>query len=142
MSREALLLSLAAVVCWGIGAIFDKLAVHHLQPNVAFISRFYVSFLLMLPFMALTWQANRAGVQQAGWSVVVYLVAGTFFTILGMYVYYKALWFADVSRVAPFTAIYPLVTFVLAMFFLREPFTAGKVAGTVLVVGGAYLLSK
>jgi len=70
------------------------------------------------------------------------IVGGAFFTILGMYVYYQALGASEASRVVPLCATYPLVAFVLAVVFLRETFTVEKMAGTVLVVGGVYLLSK
>jgi transporter family protein len=52
-----------------------------------------------------------------------------------------ALGHADASRVIPVTASYPIVTAVLAGLVLAEGFSWRQAIGTVLVVGGAVLVS-
>lgn len=47
----------------------------------------------------------------------------------------------DVSTVAAISAVYPAVTFILAVVFLGDSFTLTRVAGVALVVGGVVLLS-
>ena len=45
------------------------------------------------------------------------------------------------DRIVTITALYPVVSFVLAVLILREPVPWSKAAGTVLAVGGLILLS-
>lgn len=47
----------------------------------------------------------------------------------------------DVSTVAAISAVYPAVTFIIAVLFLGESFTVTRVAGVALVVSGVVLLS-
>ena len=142
MSNRALFFALVAALCWGIGAIFEKQSLNYLSTNVAFVSRFYIGFILLLPFMVLTWGTNKAAILQAGWPAVVYVSGASVFALLGYYMYYWALSLSEASRAVPVTAVFPLVVFFLAMIFLREAFTISKLVGTVMVMGGVYFLSR
>jgi len=62
-------------------------------------------------------------------------------SLIGQVAYYSAMRHADASLVVPITATYPLVGAMLAIALLREPLTASKVGGALLVVAGLALLS-
>jgi transporter family protein len=47
----------------------------------------------------------------------------------------------DASRVIPVTAAYPIVTALLALVFLAEPFNPLRFLGTLLIVAGVALVS-
>ena len=74
-----------------------------------------------------------------GWIVFAVLtgvlVAGSFPMLM------VALSRGDASRVVPITAAYPVFTAVLASIFLSESFSVARMAGTVLIVAGAVLVS-
>ena len=61
-------------------------------------------------------------------------------SFIGQVAYYSAMRHADASLVVPMTATYPLVGAMLAIVLLREPLTAHKVAGALLVVAGIIFL--
>jgi transporter family protein len=69
------------------------------------------------------------------------LLAGGFLAgLLGQMLYFAALRGGQASRVVPFVAAYPLVTVLLSMLILREPFTLPRAAGAACVVVGVLVL--
>ncbi len=142
MSAGTVLLCAVVMLCWGAAPLFDKLALRHLSSNAVFIARFYMIFILMLAPMVLHFDEIRLAVFQSDRRVIGYLAGSVLFTMAGLYLYYQVLGAAEASKVVPFCAAYPLFTSLLAMMLLKEPVTPGKVAGTVLVVGGTYLLAR
>lgn len=140
MSSSVVLFSLLAILCWGLGAYVDKLAVQRLSPSAVFFSRYYLMFLLLFPFLVMTWSRNKWEVSQAGKPAVLALIFSALFTNAGMYFYYNALSQGQASRVVPLCSTYPLVAFFLAVLLLNEPFTFYKSFGTLLIVLGVSLL--
>lgn len=140
MNSSALVLSSLALTFWGLGAFFDKLSLSYLPPKVVFIARLYLVFILLLMPMVLSWEEVRLAVWKTDRRAIAYLLGTVTFTYAGMYVYYYALNLSEASRVVPFCAIYPLITFLLAVSILKEPFGWTHLAGTLFVVVGACLL--
>jgi len=132
----------AAVGLWGVGAVFDKLAVDQVDADTAFFSRFYLQFLIVLPFLLRGWDGHRAGMSAAPRSTAWWLLGSVACYTAGMYAYYHALSRGQASRIVPWTSVYPLVTFALALPLLGEPFTWTKLGGTVLAVAGVAVLSR
>ena len=62
------------------------------------------------------------------------------FLIGGLFLFYLALEDGETTRVVFVTAAYPAVTVLLAVFFLGETLTAAKIAGSLLVLAGVFLL--
>jgi transporter family protein len=67
-------------------------------------------------------------------------MSGMFSGLLGQWTYYKALKYAEASRVVPIVGGYPLIAFALAVLLLGESITAQKLGGAALVVAGIVLL--
>ena len=78
------------------------------------------------------------GVDARSWFFII--LSGMFSGLLGQWTYYKALKYAEASRVVPIVGGYPLVAFALAVLLLGESITAQKLCGVMLVVGGIVLL--
>lgn len=142
MSDHAILLSGMAALCWGAGAIFDKLAVRNLDPDTAFFVRFYLLFLIIMPFLVRGWGDHKAAMLAAPRMAPMYLLGSVVLYAVGMYVYYHALGRAEAGMVVPLSSTYPLITFLLALFLLAEPFTWQKLAGASLIVAGSVVLVR
>lgn len=142
MSSAGLGFSLLTALCWGSAAIFDKLALRSLSPKAAFIARCYLACVLLLAPLVLGWEETRWAVFRAERRAVAYLAGSVLLTVSGLLLYYYALSASDASRIVSLCAAYPLVSFLLAVLILREPMTAARLAGTFLVVGGAFLLAR
>jgi transporter family protein len=78
------------------------------------------------------------GVDARSWMFVI--MSGMCSGLLGQWTYYKALKYADASRVVPIVGGYPLIAFALAVLFLGESITPQKLGGAMLVVAGIVLL--
>jgi transporter family protein len=94
--------------------------------------------LFLLPFIWRSVGPRLAELPLRNW---FYLCMGGFLaSIVGQTFFYRALKFGEISRVVPIGASYPLIAFVLGLVLWKEPFTAGKTLGVVLVMAGLYLL--
>ena len=142
MSLATALCCVAVVLCWGSGPLFDKFALRYLDSGQLFYARFYLIFILLLTPMVLHFDDVRAAVWRADKRLLWALGGSATVPILGLFLYYRALGAAEASKVVPFCASYPLFAAALSMALLREPVTAAKVAGTALVVSGAWLLGR
>ena len=79
-------------------------------------------------------------VSLAGWGAVLFLGIGC--SGLGYLFWYGALERIEVSRVAAFLYLEPLVTLVAAVLLLNEPVSVTTVAGGLLVLLSVYLMQR
>ncbi len=75
------------------------------------------------------------------WKGVSFGVLTGFMTGLGILGYYAALKAENVSVVTPVTGLYPLLTVVLAVIFLRERLNRVQIGGVVLALAAISILS-
>ncbi len=131
-------LALSAVLCWGLWAILSKL----IGESVTAAQSQALSTLGLLPVMLalgaskkLTATGNRRrGIRNA-------ILAGGL-SCVGNVAYYHALNVGGkASTVVPLTALYPLVTIVLAVIFLRERLNPVQLVGIALSLVSIYLFN-
>ena len=77
-----------------------------------------------------------SGVQLAGFAASA-LLGGT----LGLFLFFNTLKIAPASKVVPLTASFPMVTYILSVWLLGEPFTLKGLLGVGFIILGAILLS-
>lgn len=126
-----------AVIGWSTWAIFNKLALNHIHP---FAVQF-VAALVCIPlsfiyynFIPKDMKWDKAGI---AWAAIAACV-----TFGGSCCYMFAASQKEVSTVIGFTALYPALTFLLAVVFLGETFTANKFIGLLLVLAGVWVLKR
>ena len=142
MTLSAILTCLAVVFLWGIAPIFDKSILAHLDSRQLFLARFYLIFIMLLTPMVLYFDDVRVAVWRSDRRIFWALAGSVTTPVLGLYLYYRALGADEASKIVPFCASYPLITFILSSVLLKEPLTGAKLAGTALVVSGAWLLAR
>lgn len=133
-----LLASILYVLSVGAVGVSAKLALRHVEWPVLFLSTAVMYFVLTVSLLVtgrVRWP-DSLGV----WSVL--LIPTGVFPALSFIFLVTALNVQDASKVVPITASYPLLTAILSMMFLGERFTAGRVLGTLLIVGGAILVAR
>ena len=75
-------------------------------------------------------------------SLLLVMASGVVAIAIGDTIYIKSLSFIDVSRAFPIgQCTFPVMTMVIAVLFLREPFTWFNGIGAVLVISGVYLVA-
>jgi transporter family protein len=73
---------------------------------------------------------------------VTYGILNGVFTGLGLLAYYAALAKGKASIVGPVTALFPLLTVLLALLILRERMNRVQIAGMVLALASIFILSR
>ncbi len=133
-----LFFSLLTILSWGAWGAVSKLASDGVDANTNQI--FFTLGLLPLMILVLRplrrsrRQSTRAG---AGWAFFTGILGGT-----GNIAFFRALYAGgNASIVVPVTALFPLVTVVLAVVFLRERLGRAQKLGLVLALIAIYLLS-
>jgi transporter family protein len=142
MALQAFLFALLTAVFWGVATVLDKLALAKLQPIVGVLIR---SVAISVVALAAAGATMRERVWE-GWGDIdartwfFIIASGMCSGLIGQWTYYKALKYAEASRIVPIVGGYPLVAFILAVLVLGESITAQKLCGAALVVAGIVLL--
>ncbi len=125
-----------ALFCWGLWAFLPKLAVRHISP---LSSLFYESVgvaLIGLVALLLAGNGLQSDPRGAGPAVLTGIFGG-----IGLYFYFAAARQGPIAVVSALTALYPVVTVVLAALFLGERLCWTQILGIILAVVAACLLS-
>lgn len=146
---KAVLLAVAAGLCWGIGEVATKSVLHagRVGPLTALAVRSTIALPLLwcVAAVMLARTAEPRGWTAAGtgdWSKLV-LGSGLAAGFGGMACFYLALHAGDVSRVKPIAfTVAPACGVLLGWLVLGEPLGARKLAGVGLVLLGIVLIAR
>ena len=131
-----LVYALLSTLLYGIWGVFSKLAVNHIGSSSLFIYDclvFFIGGLIALYVNGFKLEFNSTGVIYS----LLYGVTGMIATFLFIVAVSKG----KASLVAGITAVYPCVTIILAMFFLKETITLKQFFGIVLSITGVILIA-
>jgi uncharacterized membrane protein len=127
-----------ALVCWGLWALMSKLIGDALSPEASQA----LSTLGMLPVMlGLALARKPASIGKTKLGAWLGFAAGAL-TCIGNIAYYALLNSGEkVVAVVPLTALYPLVTILLAVVFLKEKLNRIQLFGTVLALVAIWIFN-
>lgn len=130
------LYSCIAVVCWGVVGLLQKLGTNRISSRSLLIW-LIVGFIALLPLL---WR--ESSLSGLDWRVIAVGLLGGAANGFGSWALFASLEKGAKASVAvPLTALYPLVTIVLARTFLAETLTLRQCAGIALAIAGGALLS-
>ncbi len=130
--------TLLAVLSWGIWAVLSKLIGGSLTPGQTQVIS-TVGILPVILALALSPEV-RAGPNSFRGAALAFLAGAL--TCVGNVAYYHALNSGEkAATIVPLTALYPLVTALLAMFFLREKLNPIQLAGVTFALLATYLFN-
>ena len=125
-----------ATLCWGVVGLLQKLGTNRISSR-SLLVWLVVGFAAMLPPL---WRDGA--LTGLGWRVSLVGLLGGAANGLGSWALFEALERGAKASVAvPLTALYPLVTVVLARIFLAETLTFRQWVGIALAVAGGMMLS-
>lgn len=131
--------SLFTILAWGAWGAISKVASDGVDANS---NQIFFTFGL-LPLILIAWRSSRLRTADKGyrsgiaWAFLTGILGGT-----GNIAFFHALRIGGpVSIVAPVTALFPLVTVILAVTLLRERIGSAQKMGLVLALVAIYLLS-
>jgi uncharacterized membrane protein len=137
-----LLYTLLAVICWGVWALLGKVIGDALSPALTQA----LSTIGLLPIMLVLWRFQKSSKEahQRGSSTKgkLFALGAGVITCLGNISYYDVLnRGAKASMVVPLTALYPLVTVLLALVVLKEHLNLIQGLGIALSLVAIYLFN-
>jgi len=133
-----LVYALFAAGLWGLWGFFGKLAARTLASGTLFLVAALgciVAFTGCFLYYAKQFQVHLDNIDS--W----YGFLSGFVLIAGLFFFSLALTRGEVTRIVVITAMYPVVTLILAYLILKEPLSLQKVFGVILAVSGVILLS-
>ncbi len=149
-AMRAILMAVAAGLCWGIGEVCTKSVLH--GHKIGPLTAIFFRSLVALPVLGITWYAAihwwqaeaRPAWRELPLADVLKLVLGSGLVAggLAMALFYSALALDDVSRIKPIAfTVAPAVGALLGWLVLGEPMSLRKVCAILLILGGVVLLT-
>ncbi|MFO0891657.1 MAG: DMT family transporter [Isosphaeraceae bacterium] len=133
-----LMLSLLAMICWGITGNTQKLSTRYISAQFSFLG-FALAF---VPIAIVAFAVCRGESAVGPWVLALGILGGVL-NSLGALTSFAAFEAGAKSSVAvPIMYLYPLLTVLLARIFLHEEITAAHWAGILLAPVAAWLLSR
>lgn len=135
------LLILASTVNWAYYSSLGHPVLRRLGPRHATAGALFFGTLLLLPLVAFSgaWR-DYALLSATGWGAILFLGFGC--SGLGYLFWYGGLERIEMSRVAAFLYLEPLVTLAAAVYWLGEPIGLLTLAGGALLLAGVALVQR
>ena len=126
----------AALIIYGLWGFLPKLAVTYITPTSAVI--YEVAGAILVGLISLCWVGFQPETHPKG---ILFAVLTGIAGMLGTLFFFVAASRGKISVVVSMTALYPLITILLAAIFLREPITAKQIMGMLCAVAAIVLLT-
>lgn len=134
---KSFLLILFIIIFWGLWGFFSKISVQKIGLQTSFWSALSV-FLVITIFLIIN---NYLLPIKSGHSGILLAIFAGIFSGIASILFYMLLGKKPVGALVAATALYPLITLILSMLFLKEPLAFSKAIGFVLAIGALILLN-
>lgn len=134
--KEWMPTAIATFILWGLWAFLPKLATEHIDPRSALVYQSIGGLIVGLGTLI----AMRFKISFHPLGMTFALISGLF-GFLGVLAFMVTLAKGPVSLVVPLSALYPVLSVVLALVFLRESMTVRQGLGFLLSLVAVVLIS-
>jgi len=135
--NDWLLFAIIALLLWGLWGLFPKIASNYIGPkSVLIYEAIGAAFLTIIVLFSVGFKPE---VHTKG---ITFGILGGFAGAVGGLFFLYAISRGKASIVVPITALYPLVTILLAFIILKEPITLKQGIGIALALAAMVLLSS
>jgi len=134
-------LILLSTLNWAVYSIIGHPTIKSLGATRATAGAMFLGWIMLIPFFLFQrgWH-ELPNLTASGWASIVFLGLGC--SGVGYLTWYSALGQLEVSRVAAFLYVQPLVTLVAAVIFLQEQVTAPAVFGGLIVLLSVFVIQR
>lgn len=134
-----ILFSLLTILTWGIWGIFSKISLREYSWEQIYVITGMVTIISSI--FIYTFNIHSKQTLNVGSSGFYYAIAAGLLSVLAYYGFYNALKFGKASIVVPFTALYPIITIIIAFVFLNEKISLYQGTGIILAIIAMFLFS-
>jgi len=134
---KTILLSIPVIFLWGLWAFLFKIGVEQIGIKEALIWNNGIAILISILIISFLIPNASLKIQRG----VFYVMVATALGISGSIIWYIALEKEKASIVVSFTALYPLITVVLSVIFLKEKLSLENWIGIIFALIAGILLS-
>jgi bacterial/archaeal transporter family protein len=124
------------LIAWGLWGFFSKLASSHNRPRQTLLFQAVGVMAFALAILALEHFKIQWSPAGFGWSF-----AAGFINFIGFLAFFAAVEKGKVSTVITLSSLYPLVTIVLSVLFLREKVSPREGLGIAFALAAGWLLA-
>lgn len=136
------ILILLCILLWGISSFLNRLSVERMPPLLMQVIVGSVFFFYIPVALKLTGVNNPLHYKWSVYSVVLTVFA-TLCSITANILLYTSIKGSNTSGSSTMmVALYPIVTFILSIFILHESFSMMKIIGVIVMLAGAYLMTR
>lgn len=141
MSTNNILICLC-VLLWGVSSFLNRLSVERMPPLLMQVIVGSVFFFYIPVALRLTGVNNPLNYKWSLYSVVLTVFA-TLCSITANILLYTSIKGSDHGGSSTMmVALYPIVTLILSVFILHESFSIMKIIGVVVMLVGAYIMTR
>ena len=139
MRADVVLFLILTAFLWGATPVLEKIGLGKVDPLTGVTIRSIAVTLALIVYLVFTGRMRQIfQVDAKAW--VIFSITGLMAGLFGMITYFIALKRGATSQVVPIAAAYPLITAILSVLILGERVTPLRLAGTVLIVAGIWLV--
>ncbi len=135
--KSIVLLSILVIILWGIWAFMFKLGVNEIGIKSALIWNNIMTLVISIVVIAILIPSEGLKLDRGA----IFIILATIFGFLGTIIWYFGLEKHKAGLIVSFTALYPLITVILASIFLKERLSLSNAIGIVLALAAGILLS-
>jgi transporter family protein len=139
MRADVVGLAAATIVAWGTWGVFSKLAVDRIDQQVLVWGSLIVVPAIVLIYLSATGQLAPLTMHAPG---ITFAALGGVGAALGTICFYLLLARERASLAVPMTSLYPALTVILSVLFLKEQLNGVHVLGVVFALAAVALLSR
>lgn len=135
--KDSIFLILSIIIFWGLWGFFSKLAVQKIGLQASFWS---VLSLILIIIILLSVNNQLLPIKSNFSGISIAILAGIF-SGLATILFYILLGKTPAGYLVAMTALYPLVTILLSIIFLKEPLSLQRIIGITLAILGLIFLN-
>jgi bacterial/archaeal transporter family protein len=141
MKSEIISLLIITAILWGSTPVLEKIGLGKTDPLTGVTIRSIAVTIALLIFLALTGRVKQLFHVDAK-TIGIFTLTGLLAGLFGMLTYFFALQKGATSQIVPIAATYPLITAVLSVLILGEQVTPLRIAGTIFIILGIWLVQN
>lgn len=136
------LLIFLCILLWGVSSFLNRLSVERMPPLLMQVIVGSV-FLFYIPVaLRLTGVNNPLNYKWSVYSVVLTSIATLCSIGANVLLYTSLKGNSNTGSSTMMVSLYPIVTFILSIFILHESFSIMKIVGVIVMLTGAYLMTR